>query len=314
MSTGWSPATCRRRSTLIGTSTRPSSIVGGAAPRSSAKRLAGALAIAGICAGLGFGLETTRAAGYAGSTVCKSCHAVEAAAWERSDHFRAMQDATPANVAGDFSDVRVTFHDMDTRFIRDGDDHFVETVGPAGDRGKFAVRYTFGHRPLQQYLLDRGDGVLQAFDVAWDTRPAPDGQRWFHLQPDEPMAPEHPFFWTRHAMDWSSHCADCHSTNVVKNLNATTGRFRTDYAEANVACEACHGPGGEHVRLAQAGTLAESSHSGFGVGLGKRVQWRFAPGNPIAEPHGNPADRDIDMCGGCHSLRTPLVTDAIGRP
>ena len=225
-----------------------------------------------------------------------------------------MQDATPANVAGDFSDVRVTFHDMDTRFFRDGDDHFVETVGPAGDRGKFAVRYTFGHRPLQQYLLDRGDGVLQAFDVAWDTRPAPDGQRWFHLQPDEPMAPEHPFFWTRHAMDWSSHCADCHSTHVVKNFDAATRRFRADYAEVHVACEACHGPGGEHVRLAESGTLAESSHSGFGVGLGKRVQWRFAPGNPIAEPHGNPADRDIDMCGGCHSLRTPLVTDAIGRP
>lgn len=225
-----------------------------------------------------------------------------------------MQDATPANVAGDFSDVRVTFHGMDSRFFREGDDHFVETVGSAGDRGKFPVRYTFGHRPLQQYLLDRGDGALQAFDVAWDSRPAPDGQRWYHLQANEPMGPEHPFFWTGHAMNWSSHCAECHSTNVVKNFDPATRRFRTDYAEVNVACEACHGPGGEHVRLAQAGTLAESTHSGFGVGLGERVQWRFAPGNPIAEPHGNLTDRDIDMCGGCHSLRTPLVSDTVGRP
>ena len=276
--------------------------------------MAFAVAITGICGGLGLGLETAWSADYAGSAICKSCHAVEAAAWERSDHFRAMQPASTPTVAGDFSDVRVTFHGMDTRFFRVGDDHFVETPGPAGSRRTFPVRYTFGYRPLQQYLLDRGDGVLQAFDVAWDTRPAPDGQRWFHLQPDEPMAPEHPFFWTRHAMDWSSHCADCHSTHVVKNFDAATRRFRADYAEVHVACEACHGPGGEHVRLAESGTLAESSHSGFGVGLGKRVQWRFAPGNPIAEPHGNPADRDIDMCGGCHSLRTPLVTDAIGRP
>ena len=117
------------------------------------------------------------------------------------------------------------------------------------------------------------------------------------------MVPEHPFFWTGHAMNWSSHCADCHSTNVVKNLDSKTGRFRADYAEANVGCEACHGPGREHVRLAQAGTLAESTQSGFGVGLGESVQWRFAPGSPIAEPHGNHTDRDIDMCGGCHSLR-----------
>ena len=225
-----------------------------------------------------------------------------------------MQAATAATVAGDFSDVRFTFHGMDTRFFREGDDHFVETVGLSGDRGKFPVRYTFGYRPLQQYLLDRGDGVLQAFDVAWDTRPAPAGQRWYHLQPDEPMAPEHPFFWTGHAMNWSSHCADCHSTRVVKHFDATTRRFRTDYAEANVGCEACHGPADEHVRLASSGTLSESTHSGFAVRLGKRVQWRFAPGEPIASPFGSLTDHDTDMCGGCHSLRTPLVTDAVGRP
>ena len=225
-----------------------------------------------------------------------------------------MQPATAATVAGDFSDIRVTFHGMDTRFFRDGDDHFVETVGRAGKRGTYPVRYTFGHRPLQQYLLDRGDGVLQAFDIAWDTRPAPAGQRWYHLQTDEPMAPEHPFFWTGHAMNWSSHCADCHSTNVVKTVDPTTGESHTGYAEVNVACEACHGPAGEHVRLAKAGTLAESGHSGFGVGLGERIQWRFAPDNPIAEPFGNPTDRDTDMCGGCHSLRTPLVTDTVGKP
>ena len=91
---------------------------------------------------------------------------VEAAAWERSDYFRAMQAATTATVAGDYSDVRVTFHGMATRFFRDGDDHFVETSGPTGSRQTYPVRYTFGYRPLQQYLLDRGDGVLQAFDVA----------------------------------------------------------------------------------------------------------------------------------------------------
>ena len=258
--------------------------------------------------------DAASAADYAGSAVCKSCHAVEAAAWERSDHFHAMQAATPATVLGDFSDARVAFHGMTTRFSRDGDGYFVETVGSAGEPGKFPVWYTFGHRPLQQYLLDRGDGVLQAFDVAWDTRPAPDGQRWFHLQPDEPMAPEHPFFWTGHAMNWSSHCADCHSTNVVKSFDPAARRFRTDFAEANVACEACHGPAGEHVSLTEAGKLAESSHSGFAVGLGDRLQWRFVPGNPIAEPFGDATDRDIDMCGGCHSLRTPLVGDAFGKP
>ena len=259
-------------------------------------------------------VETAWAVDYVGSTVCRSCHAAQAAAWERSDHFRAMRDATPATVAGDFSDVRTRFHGVDTRFFREGDDYWVETVGPSGDRGKYPVRYTFGHRPLQQYLLDRGDGVLQAFDVAWDTREAPEGQRWFHLQPDEPISPAHPFFWTGHSMNWSSQCADCHSTHVVKTFDEGKGEFLTDSAEANVGCEACHGPAGDHVRLAKSNTLDGVPHAGFGAGRSPPIEWRYQPGIAIAEPHGIASDREIDMCGGCHSLRTPLTTDPSGKP
>ena len=225
-----------------------------------------------------------------------------------------MQDATPATVAGDFSDVRSTFHGMDTRFFREGDDYLVETVGPTGDPGEYTVRYTFGYRPLQQYLIDRGDGVLQAFDVAWDTRPEPEGQRWYHLQPDEPISPAHPFFWTRHAMNWSSQCADCHSTHVVKTFDADKQAFTTDFAEVNVGCEACHGPAGDHVGLAKSNALADAKHGGFGASRPAPIEWRYQAVDAIAEPQGTASDHEIDMCGGCHSLRTPLTTDPSGKP
>ena len=225
-----------------------------------------------------------------------------------------MQDATPATVAGDFSDVRTTFHGMDTRFLREGDDYLVETVGPAGKRSKYPVRYTFGYRPLQQYLVDRGDGVLQAFDVAWDTRPEPEGQRWYHLQPDEPISPAHPFFWTGHAMNWSSHCADCHSTHVVKTFDADKRAFTTGFAEVNVGCEACHGPAGDHVRLAGSNALADAKHGGFRASPPAPIGWRYQADDAIAEPHGTASNHEIDMCGGCHSLRTPLTADPSGQP
>ena len=263
---------------------------------------------------LGVGAETAWADDYVGSAVCRSCHAAQAAAWERSDHSRAMLPATPATVAGDFSDVRTTFHGMDTRFFREGDAYWVETVGPTGDRGRYPVRYTFGHRPLQQYLLDRGNGVLQAFDIAWDTRAEPEGQRWYHLQPGEPISPDHPFFWTRHSMNWSSQCADCHSTHVVKAFDSGGAPKGTDYAEANVGCEACHGPAGDHVRLAKSNTLSGIPHAGFGAGQSPRIEWLYKPGVAIAEPHGIASEREIDMCGGCHSLRTPLTTKPSGKP
>lgn len=45
-------------------------------------------------------------------------------------------------------------------------------------------------------------------------------------------------------MTWNSMCADCHSTAVVKGFEL--GEFSTTYAEENVGCEACHGPGSHH--------------------------------------------------------------------
>ena len=252
---------------------------------------------------------------YVGAGACAECHAEETAAWERSDHFKSMRRPSDESVAGDFADARVAFHGIETLFRRDGDGYAVETVGSSGERDAFPVRYVFGYRPLQQYLVARGDGALQAFDVAWDDRPPESGgRRWYHLQTDEEIAPGHPFFWTGHAMNWASHCADCHSTNVTHPFDAKNERFGADYAEINVACESCHGPAGEHVRLARSGSLADSPQAGLRRVSGPRLEWRFEPGNPIAQPHGDGDDHDIDMCGGCHSLRTPLATDPVGKP
>jgi hypothetical protein len=62
----------------------------------------------------------------------------------------------------------------------------VRTDGPDGAPTDYRVAYTFGVDPLQQYLIAMPGGRLQAFSIAWDTRPeAAGGQRWFHLYPDE---------------------------------------------------------------------------------------------------------------------------------
>ena len=251
------------------------------------------------------------------AAACRDCHAAQYEAWERSDHFQAMRVADEDTVLGDFADARVSFHGIETRFFRDGGRHFVETVGATGKRGVFPVRYTFGWRPLQQYLLDAGDGRLQAFDVAWDTRAANQGgQRWFHLQPDESVAPGHPFFWTGHAMNWASQCASCHSTNVDVDVRTTTdvAEAAVTYSAVNVACEACHGPAAAHVRLARAGEIDTAPHAGFRDGSRPRIVWRLVPGERIASPDRAADARQIDMCGGCHALRTPLTDSPAGKP
>ena len=190
---------------------------------------------------------------YMGAAACVSCHASESAAWHGSQHAMAMQEANPQSVLGNFNDAEFTHAGVTNRFYRRDDEFYVRTDGPDGKLTDYRIAYTFGVNPLQQYLIEFPDGRLQALPIAWDTRPAAEGgQHWFHLHPDEAITHDDELHWTRPAQNWNFMCADCHSTGLRKNYDPETNRFHTQWAEIDVACEACHGPGSRHLAWAQA--------------------------------------------------------------
>jgi tetratricopeptide (TPR) repeat protein len=123
-------------------------------------------------------------------------------------------------------------------------------------------RFTFGVEPLQQYVLDGGDGAWQTHPIAWDSRSLDaGGQRWFSLQ-DGAYPAGDPMHWQGRANRWNSQCADCHSTGVSKGYDPETRRYETTFALEDVSCEACHGPGSAHARdPAEAPLLALQSQS-----------------------------------------------------
>src|SRR5690349_20761316 len=55
---------------------------------------------------------------YVGGSVCAGCHAVEAAAWERSHHAKAMQQSSDGTVLGDFGDADFAYGGITSRFFR----------------------------------------------------------------------------------------------------------------------------------------------------------------------------------------------------
>jgi hypothetical protein len=89
---------------------------------------------------------------------------------------------------------------------------------------------------------------MQVLPTCWDV----EKEEWYHLYPDERIAPDDPLFWTRSMQNWDHMCADCHSTNLRKEFDDSSQTFSTAYSEINVACESCHGPGRDHVELARA--------------------------------------------------------------
>ena len=217
-----------------------------------------------------------------------------------------MQFATPENVLGNFDNNKVSFHDIETRLFKDGEIFKVATAGPGGKPGVFTIAYTFGHYPLQQYLIDTGKGHLQALNIAWDSRTADNGgQRWYHLQADETIDPEHPLFWTGHFQNANSRCIECHSTNLQKNFDLKNNHYTTKWAEVGVGCEACHGPASQHIALATANQLT-GNETGFSKRPKPGLTWAFRGNDDIASPSGTGDESLIDTCGGCHSRRSSL--------
>ena len=200
---------------------------------------------------------------------------------------------------------------MRSEFFRREGKFIVRTDGPDGRLADFEVRHTFGIYPLQQYLIKLPGGRLQALSIAWDARPAESGgQRWFHLYPDERIDHRDELHWTKRQQNWNYMCADCHSTNLQKNYDATADTYATSWSEISVGCEACHGPGSEHVRLAALGRGSE----GLTVALDERrgAAWTIDPATGNARR--NPPDRPLasstsarNAIRGVASIRTPIA-------
>jgi cytochrome c553 len=186
---------------------------------------------------------------------------------------------------------------------RDGK-FFVRTDGPDGKPADFEVKYTFGVEPLQQYLIELPGGRLQAFTVAWDAN----AKRWFSLYPSEPIPAHDELHWTGRQQNWNFVCADCHSTNLRKNYDASADTFTTTWSEIHVGCESCHGPGSNH--LVWATKREGGPRMGLTVALDERAGALWAldakTGNSTRSTSRD-ADKEIEVCAQCHARRAQIA-------
>jgi len=257
----------------------------------------------------------TAEATYLGNAACTGCHEEAATDWTNSHHDLAMQEATPETVLGDFNNATFDYFGVTTTFSQKEGAFFITTDNAKGELKTYPVEYVFGVEPLQQYLLPVGNGRLQALSIAWDSRPESEGgQRWYHLYPDEHIEPGDPLHWTGGFFNWNTSCAECHSTDVKKRYDAVNDRFDTHYAQIDVGCEACHGPGGDHVALANAGSPS-AAQTGFEMSLKARGVWQWGEGADIAQ-RSEPltANHQIDSCARCHARRGTLGEYHPGKP
>ncbi len=235
-------------------------------------------------------LPETATAQYVGRDSCAQCHTTQVDQWHGSDHDRAMERASEASVVGDFNDASFTRFGVTTTFFRRNEKYFVNTEGPDGQLHDYQIKYTFGVRPLQQYMVEFPDGRVQVLRVSWDTVK----NEWFYVTPadviDERIEPGDPLHWTGIGQNWNTMCAECHSTHLQKNFDLATNTYQTTFSEIDVSCETCHGPASLHVELAE-------SNSWF---------WDRRHGYGLLKIKGATNSVQVETCAPCHSRRSQI--------
>lgn len=261
----------------------------------------------GLSTAASFGLKPGLAKhreGYADAGSCMSCHQQQAEQWQRSDHSWAMRDATAGNVLGNFANQTFDEAGITARFFQKGERYFVRTEGHDGKPADFPVQYTFGHYPLQQYLVAFPNGQLQALTIAWDSRPEKEGgQRWFSLYPGQRFAPNEALHWTGRSQNWNAMCADCHSTRLMKGYDYKTDAFATTWQEQTVGCQGCHGPAQAHVDWAKRNGSASPQYASR-KDIGLVFDFKTLDSKAL-----------VGQCAFCHSRRQALgIGQQPGKP
>lgn len=264
--------------------------------------------------GAGASPPVVEEATFVGSARCATCHPSETTAWQGSHHDRAMESPSETSIEGRFDGRTLEVHGTTWRFFREGDAWRVGEAKAGQAESRLEVVASFGVAPLQQVLVERPNGRRQVLPVAWGRigEAAPD---WFALDAETPAPTGDPLHWDGLAFRWNVQCASCHSTALRKGFDDATGYYATTYAEEDVACEACHGPGSLHVRGAEA-EADDVPSLPVSFDAWRPDAWQRDEGAAIARRVAPRAhDVELDVCGPCHARRGELVpAPEIGAP
>ena len=242
---------------------------------------------------------------YVTSTVCRQCHQKQHDSWHASYHRTMTQEATPATIQGSFDGEPLTVNGYPCRPFRHDNRFFMTLVHPVWDEQElsagrdpvkarrppeitYAVDRVIGSHNQQVYLSRSADGSFHTLPLVWHIH----RKRWI-TRATSFLSHTKGGLYEKTKL-WNNGCIFCHNTGPQPGLQQTStpGGIRHTWesrvAELGIACEACHGPGREHVqqRRALAGSALSSSKP-------QHEQW-------IVNPSSLPKEQAVLTCARCH--------------
>lgn len=186
-----------------------------------------ALTLAGVTLAQAQGAQPP-APTFVGSEKCKTCHPAAYDQWSQTLHAKMIQDPAKSKdkiILADFS--------KQSTIITDTQQQYTEKN----------VVLTMGWRYRQRYILaDPKSGRLVMGRGQWNI--AGQGSAETDNTWQDAAAGE----------DWLKECAGCHTTgfNLARAEKFTAANYKAGrnlpFIELSIGCEACHGPGSEHIK------------------------------------------------------------------
>lgn len=209
---------------------------------------------------------------YVGAQSCAKCHVEESAHQHATSMGRALEPAQTSEILRSHTRLNFRIGPYSYQIIRQGDQS-IYTVTDGVNTFSEPILYSFGQGKAGQTYVFQHNGTFYESRVSYyrDTQNLDWTLGYPHdVPPSLDVAPGRAL-----SVDETRSCFICHSTAATKGQ-----QLQLDHLIPGVSCEACHGPGADHITAMEAKDFKN-----------KHI---FNPGKMEAD------EMSQEFCGSCH--------------
>ena len=244
-----------------------------------------------MIAGNATGQEKTPAP-YAGSSSCRECHEKFYQLWSTSMHGLAMQPYTPV-LAKEKLTPQPGFISIGTDQYRADIDAGVMIETSQTGTKSYRIEHVLGGKNVYYFLTLLARGRLQTLPLAYDVN----RKEWFdtaasgmrHFPGGERGEAVN---WKESPYTFNTACYSCHVSQLSTNYDPKTDTYHTKWTEPGINCETCHGPSGEHNKIARTTPKGQPL-----------PELRLIRTKTMTKQQRN------DLCSSCHAKGSPLTLE-----
>jgi predicted CxxxxCH...CXXCH cytochrome family protein len=238
--------------------------------------------------------QATSQALYLGSAKCSTCHSDTTHNFENTNHHSVLKGASQMNVeAKSYFQNSTTLttpisarseDSIEILLTEIAKNNFWITIGTAS----YQINSIYGGKLHKESYLTKIDNITFVLPVAWsldDNEIIVDEDELTHWLSESGVATN-----PDQSSSYKQRCIGCHTSGfevkveggIVETVSTLDGS--KGYQESTISCERCHGPGSEHVEVAESDDTNGSLH--------------------IVQPRYLSLERNIQVCAQCHSEGT----------